>query len=150
MQDSGTTWDFRSIPHESTSAEKVLVFFFLATVIVATVKLIKIWRIAPPFLASQQAGNQTFARQLQDSARSLSEWMKLTLLFYPLLICFDLYHECSGLLYSRSLLASDVVRLIEDASVLFEQGFLLALLLFSIRWHFLKRLADIKNYPTSE
>jgi hypothetical protein len=126
MQDTAVTWDLRSLPHES-SAEKVLVFFFLIVGMTAFVKLIANWWVAPPFLISRQAGNQSFTHRLQDSARSLSDCMKLTLLFYPLLICFNLYRDCSGLLQSRTISKTELVYLAQEIAVLAEMGFLLAL-----------------------
>ena len=151
MQDTAVTWDLRSLPHESTSAEKVLVFFFLIVGMTAFVKLIANWWVAPPFLISRQAGNQSFTHRLQDSARSLSDCMKLTLLFYPLLICFNLYRDCSGLLQSRTISTTELVYLAQEIAVLAEMGFLLALFLFLIRWHFLNRLELLeKSPPTGE
>jgi len=145
MHDSASTWDLRSIPHESTSAERALVFFFLIAVAVAAANLIRIWRMAPPFLVSRQAGNQSFLRQLRQSTRSTSQWMELTLLFYCLLIRFDLYHECSALLAPGRILAIDVVYLLQNVLVLLEMGLLLMLLLFLVRWHFFSRIESVKS-----
>jgi hypothetical protein len=111
-----TTWDFRTVPHESSSFEKILVFFFLAAGIVAATQLIRIWRAAPPFRLPLQAGNLLLVSQLETGIRSLTQWMRLTALLCAFLACCEFKRESTGFLFSAKTSSADVVYLLQNLS----------------------------------
>jgi hypothetical protein len=143
MQDTVTTWDLRSLPHEPSSSEKLFAFFFLTVAIVGVVKLIKIWRGAPPFRLSRQTGNVSYVRQLETRARSLGHWMRLTVLICAFFACLDFYHGSEELVFSRKITEVDVIYLLLGPFHIFALGLSLIVWLFLIRWHLVKRLEHL-------
>jgi len=93
--------DLRHMTREPSTSTKIHMLFLLIVCIVTTVKLIRVWRTAPPFRLSQRAGNPDYLRLLQTSGTSLRQWICLTVLTWGVFASVSLYDFCNGLLMEK-------------------------------------------------
>ena len=77
---------------------KLYVFFLIAACVVASIRLIKVWRIAPPFTHSRQANNPVLLGMLQALIDSLKQWIWCTIFVTWILVVTGLHGVCAALL----------------------------------------------------
>ena len=73
MLQESTTWNLRHMIREPSTSFKTYVLFLLVVCVVTSIKLIRVWRAAPPFRLSRQASNPSYPQLLQASSAS-SPW----------------------------------------------------------------------------
>jgi hypothetical protein len=77
---------------------KLYAFFLIAACVVASIRLIKEWRIAPPFTHSRQANNPVLLGMLQALIDSLKQWIWCTIFVTWILVVTGLHGVCAALL----------------------------------------------------
>jgi hypothetical protein len=120
-------------------------FFLIAAVIVASIKLIKIWHIAPPFRLLRQANDPTFRRLLERSADSLKHWTWCTIVVLGIVLANGLQAACGALLNEAAPARASILFAIEDLSSALNMALLVVLFLFLIRWHVLTRIKHLSD-----
>jgi VanZ family protein len=121
--------------------------FLLVVCIVTTVKLINVWRGAPPFRLSQRAGSPDYPRLLQSSGTSLRQWIWLTVLTWGVFASVSLYDFCDGLLTEKRTPREMFLFAIQDFSTTLTMTLLVVLFSFLARWHMLKRIEYLRHMP---
>lgn len=130
---------------EPSTSFKIYVFFLIAACVVASVKLIKVWRIVPPFKHPRRANNLAFLGTLQTLTNSLKQWVWCTILVLGILVTTGVYGVCASLLNERVPARAGILFAIEDFSTAVSMGLLVVLILFLVRWHMLTRIKQISN-----
>jgi hypothetical protein len=147
MLQESATWDLRHMTREPSTSTKIHMLFLLVVCIVTTVKLIRVWRTAPPFRLSQRAGNPEYLRLLQTSGTSLRQWICLTVLTWGVFASVSLYDFCSGLLMEKRMAREMFLFAIQDFSTTLTMTLLVVLFSFLVRWHLLKRIEYLRHMP---
>jgi hypothetical protein len=127
----------------STIMEIYMLFLFLAC-IVTSVKLVRIWRAVPPFRLRRQASSPAYVELLESSSSSLKQWLGSTFLAWGIFASITLTDVCSRLLYDKRIGSSLLLFIIPDFSTTLTMALLVALFVFLVRWHMLKRIEHLR------
>lgn len=130
----------------STIMEIYMLFLFLAC-IVTSVKLVRIWRAAPPFRPPRQGGRSAYLELLETSSSSLKQWLGSTFLAWGIFASITLTDVCSRLLDDKRIGSSLLLFIIPDFSTTLTMALLAALFLFLVRWHMLNRIEHLRHMP---
>ena len=148
LQESNTTtWDLRYIYHPVSASLKLYMLFLFVVCILASVKLVRIWRTAPPFRLSRKAGSPAYLRLLETSSSSLGQWSRLTLLVGGIFASVSLYDACNGLLNSKVIGSWALLFVFQDFSTTLTMALIVMLFLHLVRWHLLKRIECLRDMP---
>jgi hypothetical protein len=147
MLQESATWDLQHMNPEPSTNMKIYMLFLFGVCIVTTVKLIRVWRAAPPFRLSRQASNPNYLRLLQTSGTSLKQWIGLTVLTSGVFASVTLYDFCRGLLMEKRTAREMILFAIQDFSTTLTMTLLVVLFSFLVRWHTLKRLEQLRQGP---
>jgi len=127
---------------------KFYLLFLFVVCILASVKLVRVWRAAPPFRLSRKAGSPAYLQSLETSSTSLRQWIGSTFLAWGIFASVSLYDVCNGLLDSKSSIGSFVILfVIQDFSTTLTITLLVVLFLYLVRWHMLKRIERLRHMP---
>lgn len=144
VQDEMVGWDpvhmWRPVP----TITRIYVLFVLVTLIVGCAKLMRLWIAVPPFRLSRQANRPDYFHHLQRSCNSLKQWMACTLLVSGLSAGISTTGMCERLLETRAGINALLFSL-RDISVGLSFGVVVALVLFLMRWHVLKRMESLSQ-----
>lgn len=128
----------------STSMKVYIVFLFVVC-IVAMVKLIRVWRAAPPFRLSRQSGSPGYLRLLETSSISLKHWMVSTFLSWGILTSIGVYDVRDRFLDDKRIGSMVILFVIEDFSKALTMALLVVLILFLVRWHVVRRIDSLRG-----
>lgn len=131
-------WNLDTMNTPTSGLEKAYLLLLLIIVVVAAIKLVKVWRVAPPFRASQQNNNPAYLHLLRSFAASLQNWIVLTFLAWGLYISITVTRICGQL--QRSVSPQLVSYIVGELSVTTTMALLVALFAFLVRWHISRRL----------
>jgi hypothetical protein len=145
MQQDSAGWDLRYIYREPSTSFRLYLLFLLVVCIVASIRLIRIWRAAPPFRLSAEANSPAYLRLLQTSSTSLKQWIGCTFLAWGILTSTSLYDDCNRLLGQKVLGSGAILFVIEDYSAALTLALLVVLFLFLVLWHILNRIQHLPN-----
>jgi hypothetical protein len=144
---TSTTWDLRNIERPTPIATKLYVLYLFAVFLVASVKLIRVWRRALPFRLSSKACSPDYLQVLEASSISLGRWIETTFLVWGIFASVSLYDVCDRLLLSKTIGNSVILFVIQDFSTTFTMALLIVLFLYLVRWHMLKRIERLHHAP---
>jgi hypothetical protein len=81
QEPESTTWDPRYIYREPSTSLKIYVLYLFVVCIVASVKLVQVWRAASPFRLSRKAGRLSrlspVARNVKHQPRTV-DWVHIS------------------------------------------------------------------------
>jgi len=144
LQESGSTsWDFRAMTTEPSAGFKMYLLFLLVVCVATCTKLVRVWRMAPPFRAVRQGGNPDYVTLLGSSAASLKRWISFTYLGWGIFASMSLYDLCNRLLDQKRVGDLLVVFLIRDFSTALTMALFVVLFAFSVRWHVCERIEHL-------
>jgi hypothetical protein len=146
LQESATTsWDPRAITSTPSVSLKLYMLFLLVVCIVTSIKLVRLWRMAPPFRAQRQRDNSAYLSLLQSSAASLKQWISFTYLGWGIFASISLYNLCNQLLDDKRVGGLMVVFLVREFSTTLTMALLVALFAFLAQWHMSRRIQIFPN-----
>ncbi|HKM83973.1 MAG TPA: hypothetical protein VJY15_23825 [Candidatus Acidoferrum sp.] len=142
LQESTTSWDLRAMV-EISPAERLYMLFLLLVFIVGLVELIRTWRLIPSSKVAPDTQSAARIKQLRNAATKLKQWIYITFLACGFFTSYELYHVSDRLLTER--IHSGFVELwsFQGLFVLLEMTFLVAIFVFLVRWHIVKRIAKL-------
>jgi hypothetical protein len=147
MLQESPTWDLRYIDRPLSTSMKMYVLFLFVVCILASVKLVRVWRAAPPFRLSRKAGSPAYLQSLETSSISLRQWIGSTFLAWGICASVSLYDVCNRLLESKGSIGSFVILFIQDFSTTLTMALLVVLFLYLVRWHMLERIERLRHMP---
>jgi len=147
LQESSTTWDLRYIDHAPSASMKIYVLFLFFVCILASVKLFRIWRAAPPLRSSRKADSPAYLQLLDTSSDSLGQWIRSTLLVGAIFAFVGLNDTCNRLLTSKAIGSSSLLFVFQDFSTTLSMALLVVLFLHLVRWHLLRRIDCLRHMP---
>jgi hypothetical protein len=146
LQEGSTGWELVSINREPSIGLKFYATFLLLACVLGSIKLIRVWWLAPPFRLSRQATNAPYLGFLRGSVSSLKQWIICTLLVAGIFLCTQVYGDCNKLLVQKRIGADLIVFVVRDDAAALVMSLWVVLLLFLIRWHMLKRIEHLRNH----
>jgi len=144
MLQAASTWDLQPMGPALSPAFRLYMVFLFAVCLLATSKLIKLWRAAPPFKLERQEKNPAYFRALEMSSDSLRQWITFTFLAWGIVASIDLYNLCNSLLGDKAIRRLAILFAIEGFSIGLTLALLVVLFLALIRWHVLKRVEQLR------
>ncbi len=145
MLQGQTTWSYTRIyDHPSPELQLYLLFLLVASV-VGIVKLLIVWWVAPPFRLSRVKGRPGYLEKLTATAASLQRWIGATFFSWALLVSFNVVKVGQLILNQREPWGASILIVIMDYSESLDRALLVALLLYLIRWHILKRIEYLRK-----
>jgi hypothetical protein len=145
MLQESTGWDPRYIYREPSTSLKIYVLFLFVVCIVASVKLVQVWRPAPPFRLSQKAGSAAYLHSLETSYTSLGQWIGFTFLGWGIFASVSIYDVCNRIFNSERIGSFAILFIIQDFSTTLTMALLVVLFMYLVRWHMLKRIARLRH-----
>jgi hypothetical protein len=136
QESSSTTWDLRTMVIEPSGILKAYIFFLLTVCVVAIVKLVRSWRLVPPF---RSATDKASVPRLRSTIESLRYWRGVTYQGWGIFASISLYELCDRLLDQRRVGDLLVVFLIREFSTALTMALLVALFLYLVQWHLHRR-----------
>jgi hypothetical protein len=147
MLQESATWDLRRMTREPSTGMMIYVLFLFLVCIVTSVKLVRVWRAAPPFRLSRQASSPAYLELLETSSSSLKQWIGSTFLGWGIVASISLTDVCSRLLDDKGIGSSVILFVIQDFSTALTMALLVVLFLFLVRWQMLKRIEHLRHMP---
>jgi hypothetical protein len=144
LQESASV-DLTDFIREPSTSFKFYVLFLLVACVVGCAKLARIWRAAPPFRLSRLTDRPTHLRLLQESSRSLTQWIGCIFLAWGVLTSTALYGVCNNILTEKTAGRLVILYAIEDFSASLGAGLWVVIFLFLVRWHALARIDRMKG-----
>ncbi len=146
LQESATTaWDLRNMVAEPSASERLYLLYLLVVSVVTAAKIARVWRSALPFALSRLKPTTGYLRLLESSACSLIQWLGLTFLVWALSSSLKVYNLCNRMLDESRVGDLVVVFLAREFSTILSLTLLICLFVFLARWHFLNRLAKLRD-----
>ena len=140
MQQETVSIDYGSLIREPTTGFKLYLFFLLVVCVLTCVKLIRVWKVAPPFRASAMANTPEHIAMLRTTTRSLKQWIVSVVLAYGLLISTSVYNVCRDVLNDNRVGGTALWFVIQDYAVALTMALLVISFAFLARWHMLRRI----------
>jgi hypothetical protein len=144
MLQETVTFDLRHMSREPSTSTELYILFLLAVSIVGSVKLIRVWRAAPPFKLSRQANSPTYLQLLATARTSLKHWIALTFLGWGLFASVNLSDVCNRLFDENTIRRFVILFVIQDFSTTLTMALLVMTFLFLVRWHIVKRIEHLR------
>jgi len=86
--------DFRAMTRTPSTDLKIYWLFVLVACYIAAVKLLRIWKGAPPFRLFRQDGNPDYLTLLRSSCNSFMQWMVCLLLSWGIFASHTVARVC--------------------------------------------------------
>jgi len=145
QESAATSWNPRAITSTPSVSLKLYMLFLLVVCIVTSIKLVRLWRMAPPFRAQRQRDNSAYLSLLQSSAASLKQWIGFTYLGWGIFASISLYNLWNQLLDDKRVGGLMVVFLVREFSTTLTMALLVALFAFLAQWHMSRRIQIFPN-----
>jgi hypothetical protein len=146
-QESSPAWDLRNLDRWPSASEQLYVLFLLLVCLVASIRLFRVWRAAPPFKLSRQVNNTAYIRMLEAASKSLTQWILCILLVWGIFTSVASYAAWDNSLKLKEefLRSSEIRSAFRDCSQALTRALLAALYAFLIRWHILTRIKALRD-----
>ncbi|HLM80881.1 MAG TPA: hypothetical protein VK302_09625 [Terriglobales bacterium] len=145
MLQESVGWDTQNLIREPSTSFKIYMLFLIVVCVVTIVKLMRVWRAAPPFRLSSQAKNPDYLKLLRISSRSLSHWIGFTFLGWAILSSTTLYNVCSEMRREDVTGLGGILFVIQDFSMALSMALWVVLFVFLVQWHVSSRIGRLRD-----
>jgi hypothetical protein len=145
MLQESVGWDPQHLIREPSTSFKVYVLFLMVVCGATSIKLIRIWRAAPPFRPSRRVNDPNYLKLLRTSCRSLSHWIGCTFLGWGILAATTLYDFCNGMMMEKTTERAVILFMLRDFSTALSMALWVALFVFMVRWHVTARIERLPD-----
>src|SRR5258708_18186486 len=143
MVQASVGWDPQNLILEPSHSLRIYMLFLIVVCVATIIKLIRVWRGAPPFRLSSQAKNLDYLQLLRISSHSLSHWIGCTFLAWAILSSTVVYDVCRGLQNEKATGLAVILFLFQDFSSALSITLWVVLFVFLARWHVSGRIARL-------
>lgn len=145
MLQESVDWDTQNLIREPSTSFKIYMLFLIVVCVVTIIKLIRVWRGAPPFRLSSEAKNPDYLKLLRTSSSSLSHWIGCTFLGWAILSSATLYDLCKGMLNEKVTGRVVILLVVRDFSTALSMALWVVLFVFLARWHVSTRIECLRD-----
>ena len=142
-ESTSATIDMRYIWRTPSTSMKFYTLFLLVVCVVTILKLVRVWRAAPPFRLARQAKNPDSLRSLQTTSHALTQWMGCVVLTFGIFFSTSLYDLCDRLMGDKQIGGLSVLFIVQDYATAANMTLLVLLFIFLVRWHLRKRIDQL-------
>jgi len=143
QESASTSWDLRNMTLEPSAALKVYILFLFVVCIVTSIRLISLWRMAPPFRAHRQRDNPTYLALLRSSAANLKRWSRFTGVAWGIFASTSVYDFCNRILDEKRVGSLVIVFFVRELSTTLTMALLVVLFAFLVQWHISRRIENL-------
>lgn len=147
MLQESSTWDLRRMTPGFSPSMRIYMLFLFVVCVVTSIKLIKVWRVAPPFRFSGKAVSPAYLQLLETSGTGLKQWIGCAFLAWGIFASITLYDVCNQLLDAKRIGSLTILFVIQDFSTALTMALMVVLFLFLVRWHMLERTERVRHVP---
>ena len=144
MLQTGPHWELYSyspIPLD----EKFFILLALLVPIVASIKLLRIWRKVPPFRRSQPGDSLEYLNQVRSTALSLRHWSLLPFFGWGFVALHRLYGVLNYEIINKSFWIRGAAMDMRDLAIYLSVALGAFIIVFLLRWHILLRLQRLNH-----
>jgi len=145
MLQESVGWDTQGLIREPSTSFKIYILFLIVVCIVTIIKLIRVWRGAPPFRLSSQTKNRDYLKLLQISCNSLSHWIRCIFLAWAILSSTTVYDICRGMRNEKTTGLGVILFVIQDFSTALSMALWVGVFVFLARWHVSNRIERLRD-----
>jgi hypothetical protein len=143
IQEPATSWDYREVPIQYSSAEKLFLLYLLVLFLVALFKLIRIRKLFRGSIPLK-ATDSVVLSEMQNTAASIKHWIHLTLLVFSLVISFGFHQLDYSLIVQNNPTFPMLLIFIRGLFPEMELTFLVLIFVFLVRWYIVRLIAKAK------
>ena len=145
MMQEATTWDWRQIHPLLSTSMRIHIVFLLVACLSTVGKLAKVWRSAPPFRLSRQAGSSTYTRSLRHQSVSLKNWIGCAFIAWGISVSTSFYQLSVRLLDEKRFGSFGLLFGFLGFSRTLTMTLLVVLFMFLVRWHITARADHLEG-----
>ncbi len=145
MLQAQTTWPYPHIYEDPSTEPHLYLLFLLVICVVGVVKLLIVWWVAPPFRLSRVKDRPAYLDKLTATAASLQRWTGAVFFSWAILVFFNVPNVGRSILEQREPWGASILIVVMFYSEALSAALLVALLLYLIRWHILKRIEYLRK-----
>ncbi len=145
MIDAAMTWDYRRMYDGPSPYHWLYLLFLLLACIVGVAKLLRVWWVAPPFRLSRMKDRPAYLDKLAAAGASLQRWIVAAFFSWAILVSSNVVNVGQRILEQREPWGASILIVIISYSEALSRALLVALLLYLIRWHLLKRIERLRK-----
>jgi hypothetical protein len=142
-------WDPVYIGRAPSTGLKIYLLCLVITCLVTAFKLVKLWRVVPPFSTKSPIVASAYIELLQVSANRFMRWIGLVFIASGLLTSTSIYNTCGAMLEEKRTGLAAIVSVVQDFSAAVSMGMLVVLFLYLARWHVLTRIERFHQLETA-
>jgi hypothetical protein len=139
------TWDLRDMTREPSIGFRLYVLFVLVAWVAAIIKLVRIWRPAPPFRLSRQLDSPQYLRTLQTTSIGLQQWIGFTFLLWGLLACVSASSTCFRLYSEKVNTAIEILSATTNCVAALNMALFTVAFFYLMRSHVVKRIESLRR-----
>ena len=143
LQQTATQWDLNTIDRYPPPDEGYFALALFVVCVVATVKLVRIWTLAPPFRRTLPSDLPQYRKRLQLSINSLMHWFWLPAFAWLFLSSRRLYALFAGSETSKVIGIWATMGNLQELANYLSFALFVAFYVFLIRWYLLIRLTRL-------
>lgn len=133
-----------------TTSEKLFALFLIVVLLVAAIRLVRLWVSAPPFWLRRQEENPNYLRILERWRLSIKQWISLTALCWALVFSYEVANFSIYAAESKSTGAASLLLAIWRLGTLMELTAFALLFLFLVQWHMLNRAQQLHAWAAKK
>jgi len=145
LQQTSAQWDLNTVEGYTPPDENFFVLALVVVIIAVTVKLVRIWLLAPPFRRTVPSDLPSYRRRLELSVIALLEWLWLPLFFWLFISTHRLYVLFGGLESSKFIPISATMGDLRDITRYLSFALSATAYVFLVRWNLLTRLTSLRD-----
>ena len=145
VQQTPTQWDLSGVDRYSAPDEKLFVLALFVVFLTVTLKLVRIWLLAPPFRRALPSNPTKYRKRLELSVRSLAQWLWLPVFFCFFLCTHRLSALFAGIESIKIFPVSSTMDELKELTTYFSYALSVTAYAFLIRWNLLLRLTKLRD-----
>jgi hypothetical protein len=145
LQETPTQWNMDSVDRFPPPDEKFFVLAIVVVIIAVTVKLVRVWLLAPPLRRTLPSNPPKYRRRLELSVSALLQWLWLPLFFWLFISTHRLYDLFGGLESTKFIPISATMGDLRDLARYFSFALSATAYAFLVRWNLITRLTRLRD-----
>jgi hypothetical protein len=144
FQQTATQWDLNTIDRYPPPDERYFILALFVVCVVATVKVVRIWLLAPPFRRALPAP-PNYRKKLQLCINALAHWLWLPIFFWLFLSTHRLYALLVDFENTKTTPIWATIGDLQELAKFFSFALSAAFYVFLLRWNLLIRLIKLRD-----
>jgi hypothetical protein len=145
FQQTAAQWDMNAIDRYPPPDERYFILALFVVCVVVTVKILRIWLLAPPFRRALPATPPNYRKKLQLCINALTHWRWLPVFFWLFLSSHRLYILFVGFEIDKTIPISVTMGNLQELAKFLSFALSAVFYVFLLRWNVLIRLTKLRD-----